>query len=129
MTDAITVMQRLDDQAAELDYLSKALTETERKLEPAEVAYEEFMAAHEEGLWQRHITDGDKFPPEKLRERMGHRAMDPDLLGRYTALLNSRRRLKDRISAVKAGVSAQQSVLSALRTELEASGAGMRRAA
>lgn len=120
MTDAVTVISRLDDQALELDRLSRDLADVERRLEPAEVAYEEFMAAYEEGLWERHINEGEKFPPEKLRERMGRRAMDPDLLGRYVSLSNSRRRLKDRISSVKAGVDAQRSVLSALKTELEA---------
>jgi hypothetical protein len=129
MNDPMEVMGRLDSQALELDKLSKDLADVERRLEPAEIAYEEFMAAFEEGLWEAHVTDGAKFPPEKLRERMGRHAMDPELLGRYTLLINSRRRLKDRIGSVKVGVEAQRSILSALKVEMEASGAALRRVA
>lgn len=121
MTDPGTVLVALDDHAAELDQLSKALADTERKLEPVTREYEEFMSAYEEGLWDRHVEGGEKFPAESLRTRMGHRAMPPELLGRYTSLMGSRKRIEKRVSTLKAIVEAKRSILSALKVEMEAS--------
>ena len=120
MSDPVSVMGRLDQLAAELDELSRNLAEVERRLVPTEAEYEEFMASFEEGLWQKHVQDGEKLPPEKLRERMAHRAMPAELLGRYTALVSQRRRIRDRVGSVKAVVDAQRSILSALKAELDA---------
>lgn len=123
--DPVEVMGALDGFADELDTLSKSLADTERKLEPVEGEYEAWMAAYEEGLWEQHL-EGAKFPPEKLRQRMGHKAMPADLFGRYTQLLNSRKRMEKRIGSLKASVSAKQSILSALKAEAQATGSGLR---
>lgn len=119
MTDPGSVLAELDQRAAELDQLSRDFADVERKLEPVTEEYEAFMAAYEEGLWERHL-EGEKFPPEALRTRMGHRAMSADLLGRYTQLNASRRRMEKRISTLKAIVEAKRSILSALKVEMEA---------
>jgi hypothetical protein len=120
MTDPGHVLNDLYAHAAELDDLSKNLSEVERRLKVATDEYEEFMGAYEEGLWNRHVQDGEKFPAEALRARMGHRAMPPELLGKYTGLMSQRRRMEKRISALKAIVEAKRSVLSALKVEMEA---------
>jgi hypothetical protein len=118
--DPITVIRQLDDAAIELDELSKGLAICMMELEPVEARYEEFMGAFEEGLWQRHVQDGEKFPPEALRTRMGHRAMPPDLLGSYSALRARRKRLEQRIQTLRAATEARRSVISALKAEIEA---------
>lgn len=112
MTEPITVLQALNKDAAELDDLSLKLAELERQLAPVELEYEEFMAAYEEGLWEQHVQ-GAKLPPAALRVRMGHRAMSPDLLGRYTGLVNSRKRMEQRIASLKKTIEAKRSILSA----------------
>ena len=128
-TDPVTIMAELDKATCELNSLSSALAELERKLTPVELEVEEFCAAHEEGLWHRHVNDGAKFPPEALRARLAHRAMDADLLGRWSVLIASRKRMEKRISSLKAVVNAKQSILSALKEAGRADGSGMRRAA
>lgn len=126
MVDAASAMGLLDSKARELDELSKALAYVERRLEPAERDYQEFVENFEVALWRRYEdSDGrTKLPSESLRLKLAHREMSPELLGRYVGLLNSRKRLEKRISALKATVDAQRSILSALKTEMEATSAG-----
>lgn len=120
MTDPGSVMVKLDGYALELDDRSKELAETSRELDDVEQAYEAFVDDYETGLWDAHVKDEAKLPSESMRLKLAHRAMDPDLLGRYSRLVRKRKRLQERISALKADVSAQQSILSALKTEAEA---------
>ena len=129
MIDPIDVMIKLDAQASELDRLSKDLADVERRLEPVTMAYEDFIGSFEEGLWNRHVDQGDKLPSEALRLRMAHRAMPTDLLGRYSSLIASRKRMEKRIGSLKSEISARQSILSALREEMAASGSGIRKVA
>ena len=119
--DPIIVIGKLQMMAQELDDLSSKLVEIERKLEPAEDAYEKFVDAYYEGLWIKHMRDGDKFPGEDMRIRLARRAMPVEVLGQYAGLVASRKRLQARIAAVKASVSAQQSILSCLKQEMEVS--------
>ena len=121
MTDPASVMARLDDLAAELDMRSKELAEAERQLEPLEAQYEEFVGDWESSLWNESMHGDTKFPPEKLRLRMAHQAMDPTLLGAVNAGQAKRKRLEKRIGSVKVQVDAQRSILSALKVEREAS--------
>lgn len=118
--DPLDVLSDLDAHAQELDRLSKRLATVERELEPVEREHETFRTAYEAGLWERHVEHGDKFPAEGLRLRLAQRDMRPDLLGRYVELHGERRRLVQRIGTLKAIVDAKRSVLSALKTELEA---------
>jgi hypothetical protein len=116
------VMARLDQLATELDTLSKALAGTERDLEPAEAKYEEFVGDFEAHLWEDSTQGDAKFPPEKLRLRMAHKAMSAELLGSINAGHAKRKRLEKRIGSLKVQVDAQRSLLSCLKTELEAGG-------
>lgn len=127
MVDPISTLNDLDGYATELDTLSKQLGDVDRRFASAEAEYEEWMASFEEGLWQQHIELGAKFPPEKLRQRMGHRQMNAELLGRYMGLLSARKRMEKRISTLKATVEAKRSILSALKVEAEATGNSLRR--
>lgn len=113
-------LAELDKIARELDQRSKQLHKVEADLEPIEIEYEAFMADFEIGLWQKHEDEGAKLPPEKLRVRLGHKAIDPVLYGRYVGLINSRKRLEKRISSLGKQADAQRSVLSALKVEMEA---------
>ena len=119
--DPIIIIGKLQMMAEELDALSRKLADVERKLEPAEDAYEKFMDSYSEGLWIKHVRDGEKFPGEDMRLRLGRRSMPVEVLGAYAGLVASRKRLQSRIASLKASVSAQQSILSALRTEMEVS--------
>ena len=121
MTDPGEVMAKLDTLATELDQRSKELADTERKLEPIEKKYEEEMGDWEANLWDEHTASEQKWPPEKLRLRLAHRAMDERLLGAYGAGQARRKRLEKRIASVKVQVDAQRSILSALKAEMEAS--------
>ena len=121
MTDPGSVMVRLDTLAAELDVRSKELAETERRLEPVEAQYEETLSDWETALWEESQTTDTKFPPEKLRLRMAHRAMNATLLGAFNTKQAKRKRLEKRIAAIKVQVDAQRSILSALKAEAEAS--------
>lgn len=127
--DPVTIMAELDEATLELNDLSGKLADLERALTPVELEVEEFMAAHEEGLWTQHTEHGAKFPPERLRERLAHRAMSPELLGRYSALIASRKRMEKRIASLGKVVNAKQSILSALKEAGRVDGSGLRRAA
>jgi hypothetical protein len=131
VTTPLEAMDKLDALAGELDTRSRELADVERKLEPTELAYQAFVDEFEVGLWTKY-EDSEyktKLPSEAMRLKLAHKAMDPGLLGRYVGLMNSRKRLEKRISALKSAVDAQRSVLSALKIEMEASGSGLRRAA
>ena len=121
MTDPGSVMVKLDTLATELDQRSKELADTERLLEPVEAEYEEKVGDWEAALWEESQLTETKWPPEKLRQRMAHRALDPKLLGSVFALIAKRKRLEKRIASLKVQVDAQRSILSALKVEMEAS--------
>lgn len=117
LTDCIG---KLRDSADELDSLSRALHKSERDLEPVEREYRAFVDDFEVGLWKQHQDDGAKLPSEALRVKLAERQMDPALLGRYVGLVMARRRAEKRIRDLRASVDAQRSILSALKSELEA---------
>lgn len=116
-------MGRLNELAQELDLLSRGLLQVERELEPVAEEYQRFVDDFEIGLYTRSTEENDfKLPSEALRLKLAHRAMPPELYGRHRALLAQRERGMDRIRAVRAQVEAQRSILSALKTEMEATG-------
>ena len=120
MTDPGSVMVKLDTLAGELDLASKSLSSTEESLERVEASYEEVIGDWEANLWEESQTQEVRFPPEKLRTRMAHRAMSPELLGSYNSLTAKRKRLERRIASIKVQVDAQRSILSALKEEMAA---------
>ena len=121
MSTPAEAMAVLNQYATELHGLSRKLAEVEQEFAPVQEEYESFLDEFETGLWFRHETEGAKLPSEAMRIRLAHRAMKPELLGRYVGLTNQRGRLRKRISDVKVSVEAQRSILSALKVEMEAS--------
>lgn len=113
---------KLDELSAELDHLSRELLKVEQELEPVDDTYQAFVNDFEVGLWQRS-QDDDKFklPSAEMRKRLAHKEMPPELLGRHRGLTLRRERGMQRIRAVARQVDAQRSILSALKSELEAS--------
>lgn len=114
MTTPGEALSVLDGIRQEMDSLSISLHKVEQQLDPLSVQYEQFISDFEIGLWEQHV-DGGKLPPATLRVQMAHRAMPPELYGRYTALAASSKRMQKRISTLKAQAEAQRSVLSALK--------------
>ena len=114
------VMETLAQLAEELDQRSLELGDVERKLEVAELTYQGFVDDFEVGLWTKYEDAGSKLPPEAMRLKLAHKAIDPTVLGRYQGLLHSRKRLEKRIGSLKCQVDAQRSILSALKLEQEA---------
>lgn len=121
MSDVIDAIGKLREHAEELDGLSKALHLVEQELEPVQDAYDIWVDAFDVGLWVKHTDGGEKLPPAAMRTKLAHKQMDPVLLGRYVGLHRKRDELMRQIGIVKAMVDAQRSILSALKTEMEAS--------
>jgi chromosome segregation ATPase len=94
--EAIDARARLSVLAQELGARSGDLAHVSRELEATDEAYRAYVDEYE--------------------------AMDPALLGRHKGLCASRDRLKQRIADLKAEIEAQRSILSALKTEMEATG-------
>jgi hypothetical protein len=120
MSDVAACIERLRECADELDTLSRQLHKTERDLEPVEREYQQFVDDYAVGLWKKHQDEGVKLPPEALRLKLAEREMDPALLGRYVGLVMGRKRAEKRIRDLRSAVDAQRSILSALKTEMEA---------
>lgn len=112
------VMAALDSLSRELNDLADGMARVARQLEPVEDEYTKFMDGYEITLWTEHVEDGRKLPPAALRIQLAHKAMDPDLYGRYFALVKSRDRIVKRIAALKTSIEAQRSLLSALKEGL-----------
>ena len=120
MSDVIECIAKLRDSADELDQLSRDLHAIEKDREPVELAYQKFVDDFQVGLWMQHQDLGKKLPSEALRVKLAEREMDPALLGRYVGLVMARKRAEKRIRDLRSTVDAQRSILSALKTELEA---------
>ena len=120
MTDPGSVMNKLDALAGELDDCSKALSRVEDALGPIAEEYDAFVEAYEVGLWTAHEEDDAKLPPEAMRLKLARHDMNPELRGRYSRGMRQRKKLEREIQTLKAAVSAQQSLLSALKVEAEA---------
>jgi hypothetical protein len=119
----LTAKLRLSELAEELDSLSRELQQIEEDLEPVDDAYQAFVTDFEVGLWVRSENeDGFRLPSADMRRKLAHRGMPPELLGKHRGLTLSRERTMQRIAALKRQVDAQRSILSAEKSELEASG-------
>src|SRR5881397_3054777 len=97
--EAMRELQRLSN---EVGALASKLADVNQKLEPVQQEYEAFLDDFETGLWFKHETTDAKLPPEKMRLRLAHKEMDPELLGQHYALTNKRDRLRRAISDKKA---------------------------
>jgi predicted translin family RNA/ssDNA-binding protein len=102
MSDVIDASRTLLLKARELDDLSKKLDEIEIALGPLEAELTEWVEDFHAGCWTAHIEQEAKLPSESIRLSLAHRR-------------------KRRISDLKEIVDAQRSIVSALKTEMEAS--------
>jgi hypothetical protein len=132
MADPVEVRATLDRYAEELDKASQELGQVERilggyiaedgsKVEGIEAKYNSWVDNFEVGLWTAHADDGAKLPSADMRQRMARKQMPAELLGQYERLLTLRAKHTKRIREIKALLSAQQTLMGALKAELEAS--------
>jgi uncharacterized protein (UPF0371 family) len=105
----------------ELDDLSKALMNSEKELAPIERELEIFVSDFQVALYDEHRSRDERLPSSEIRLALAYRAFDRDRYNRYLALKAARVRARQRIGDLKGIVDAQRSILSALKTELEAS--------
>lgn len=119
--DVATCMTRLNGIAWELDVLSKNLADVERKLEPLQRAFDDDFADWEAGMFDRYERGEGKWPSEETRVRLYRRTMPADARETFDKYHASRKRMEKRIATLGKSASAQQSVLSALKVEMEAS--------
>ena len=111
---------RLIAAANELDAVSKALVQTENAIEQLEPQYQDAIEAFIAELWDECIREEMKFPPQDVRNAMAVKAMDPDLRRDYRAAIRRRQKTKQRLTDLREIVAAQRSIVSAAKTELEA---------
>ena len=120
MTDNATASRVLMSAADELNSVSLKLVQAEEKLAPLEADLSEHIEDFMVGLWTDHIDRGEKHPPEKTREALAHRAFDRDRYHSILTLRASRGRQKARLSDLREIVAAQRSIVSAAKSELDA---------
>lgn len=120
MTDIATAARVLIASADELNAVSLRLIKVEEELAPLEAELQQHVEDFVVDLWTDHIDGGKKHPPQETRQALAHRAFDRD---RYTQILTlraSRGRQKARLSDLREIVAAQRSIVSAAKTEVEA---------
>ncbi len=118
--DIGTVLLKLDAYAAELDACSRKLAAVEEELEPLEVAYNEAMDDLEAMYWNAHENDDAKLPPQHMREALSRKSLRSAFSHERALFLSKRKRLEKRIRTLAELVDAQRSILSALKSEMEA---------
>lgn len=112
--------QALMDAANELDGLSKELLGVERQLAQIEVDLTQWEEDTHASMWTKHMDDGDKLPAEAIRLALAHRSFDQVRYQRYLTLKAARNRAKARINDLREIVAAHRSIVSAAKTEMEA---------
>lgn len=105
----------------ELDNTSKALVQVEKDLEVLEPRYEDFVESFIATLWEDAQAEGTKLPPADVRDALAHKAIPKDLKDSYRANIATRRRAKSRLADLREIVAAHRSIVSAAKTEMEAS--------
>lgn len=121
MSEVRNAAEILIHSSHELDDLSKALMAAELELAPIERELELFVSDFQVALYDEHRARDERLPSSEIRLALAYRAFDRDRYNRYLALKAARVRARQRISDLKGIVDAQRSILSALKTELEAS--------
>ena len=117
MIESAVILMRCSQ---ELDDLSKSLLTTEKELAQLEVDLTGHVEDFQVSLWEDHM-DGEKLPPAEIRLALAHKAFDRDRLNRLRSLKAGRNRAKARLSDLREVVAAHRSIVSAEKTEVEAS--------
>jgi hypothetical protein len=120
VSDIVLAAEILTACADELNHVSLRLAETSHQLEPLESELTEHLEDFIVGLWTAHVEQGEKHPPEETRHALAHRAFDRDKYRQILALRAARARAKARLGDLREIVAAQRSIVSAAKTELEA---------
>jgi hypothetical protein len=111
---------RLIAAARELDETSKALVQTENAIELVEPEYEDAIEGYVAALWEECVEQEKKFPPLDVRNALAVKAMPTELRRNYRGLLRRRQKAKQRLTDLRELVAAQRSIVSAAKTEVEA---------
>lgn len=124
MADVATAMRSLEVCARQLDILSRQQAQVEERLLEVEPDYQQHIDDFIAGLWDRY-TRGElgRMPGEDMCERLGRPHVPLETRQERDKLVASRRRLSARVSALKSEVDAARSILSALKSEMEATAA------
>jgi hypothetical protein len=117
VSDIALAAQILIASADELNAVSLRLEETSNQLEPLEAELTEHVEDFIVGLWTAHV---EKHPPEETRKALAHRAFDRDKYRSILTLRAARARAKGRLNDLREIVAAQRSIVSAAKTEVEA---------
>lgn len=120
MSDVVLAARVLESCADELNHVSLRLAETSNQLEPLEAELTEHVEDFIVGLWTAHVEMGEKHPPEETRKALAHRAFDREKYRKILTLRAARARAKARLRDLTEIVAAQRSIVSAAKTELEA---------
>jgi hypothetical protein len=120
VSDIVLAAEILTACADELNHVSLRLAETSHQLEPLEAELTEHVEDFIVGLWTAHVDQGEKHPPEETRKALAHRAVDREKYRQILMLRAARARAKARLGDLREIVAAQRSIVSAAKTELEA---------
>lgn len=105
----------------ELDEVSKRLVKVEMRLEILEPQVEDFIESYIATLYEESVEQEKRMPAEDVRQALAHKALPSELKAEYRAHLATRRRCKSRLADLREIVAAHRSIVSAAKTELEAS--------
>jgi hypothetical protein len=111
---------RLIAATAELDQISKQLIEIEKHIEIQEPQIEDAIEAFIVTLHEDCEAEGKRLPPEDVRKALAGQSVDADLRRTYRQNIHVRRRCKSRLADLREIVAAHRSIVSAAKTEIEA---------
>jgi hypothetical protein len=121
VTEVMDASRTLMAKASELDELSKSMGNAELELAPLEIELIEWVEDYHVTCWTEHIEKDAKLPAESVRIALAHRSFDREKYQKILLLRTRRDRYKKRLTNLREVVDAQRSIVSALKTELEAS--------
>jgi hypothetical protein len=111
---------RLIAATAELDRISKQLIEVELVIEIQEPQIEDAIEEYLVALAEECEEQEKRLPPEDIRKARAGRSVDAELRLAYRRNIAVRRRCKSRLADLREIVSAHRSIVSAAKTEMEA---------
>jgi uncharacterized coiled-coil protein SlyX len=124
MTTMVTSATALQATTRELDTLSKQLVEATSAIEQHEAHYRAFVEDFKVALFTACEETGKRLPAQDIRDAMANKRFRDDHAVVWQSLLINRAkraRLKGRLSDLREVVSAYRSLVSAEKTELDAS--------
>lgn len=113
--------QRLIAATVELDRISKQLIRVEEVIEVQEPQIEDAIEGYLVALHEECAEQETRLPPEDVRRALAAKSVDPEIRLAYRQNIAIRRRCKSRLSDLREIVAAHRSIVSAAKTEMEAS--------